>query len=235
MNLSSLLARLARPVHTSVALMWPEQIPADARDAMDEYASYGEPLEIGGQLAQQSTRETCGAMALLVSRALTDAVFAERVANEGIAVVEHALFAELRRGALGPVGWPHRYGTPPWTLAKAMGPYLQTPVDTTTERGKAIIQWIYHATGMGMPVPLYTGGDLAGGLKRAVPRHVVLAMPGGGLTPEGIPELAIYNPGTGYVYRVPIFAMAERRKPLSAFGHWTHLVWAVLPTSEGVQ
>lgn len=230
MNLSSLLSRLARPVYTPVALMWPEDIPADARDAMDEYATYGEPLEIGGQLAKQSTAHTCGAMVLLVSQSLSDPAVAERVASEGIDVVEKELYAELRRGALGPVGWPEKYGTPPWALAKAMGPYRHTPVATTTERGKAILQWVYHAAGMGVPVPLYTGGDLGGGVSRAVPRHVVLAMPGVGLTPEGIPEIRIYNPGTGYVYRVPIFAMAGRRKPLAAFGRWTHLVWAVLPT-----
>ncbi len=230
MNLSSLLARLARPVYTPVSFMWPEEIPADESDAMDEYASHGEPLRIAGELAKQSTQGTCGAMALLVARTLTDPAFAERIQDEGITSVEHSLYADLRRNALGPVAWPRNYGTPPWMLATAMpGRYLHTPVNTVTERGKAILQWVYHATGMGVPVPLYTGGDIAGGVQRAVPRHVVLAMPGSSLTPEGIPEISIYNPGTGYVYRVPIFAMAQRRKPLAAYGHWTHVVWAVLP------
>ena len=98
-------------MYTPVALMWPEDIPADARDAMDEYATYGEPLEIGGQLAKQSTAQTCGAMVLLVSQSLSDPAVAERVASEGIDVVEKDLYAELRRGALNHcsggcvVGW----------------------------------------------------------------------------------------------------------------------------------
>ncbi|MDP9805789.1 hypothetical protein J2S70_000371 [Trueperella bonasi] len=233
LNLSALLSRLARPLHTPVAFAWPEQIPTEAQCTMDEYASHGEPLRVGGELARQTTGQTCGAMVLLVARSLGEPQLAQRVEREGIGVVEEELYRELRRAALGPLTWPRALGTPPWALAKAMG-YAHTPIDTATERGKSALQWVYHATGMGIPVPLYTGGDLGSGPQRAIPRHVVLALPGGGLTPDGIPEILIYNPGTGYVYRVPIFAMAQRTTPLAAFGRWPHLVWAVLPTKGEV-
>lgn len=232
MNLSTILARLARPVVSPIQFSWPEHFTAEDWFADD---AVGVPLEVGGHRLTQSTPRTCGAMVVLVARMLSDSALRERIELEGPAGAEAEIYAELRRGALGPLTWPAAYGSPPWQVAKALTAiareggrdvsYTATPVDADTERGHAILQWIWHAAGVGLPVPVFTGGELTEGLARAVPRHVVLVMPAA----DTSPELSIYDPGSGSVYRVPIFSMAQRSTPLPAFGHWTRLVWAVLP------
>ncbi|QOQ38492.1 hypothetical protein [Trueperella pecoris] len=232
MYLSQLLARLAPQVHTPIQFSWPDGFVAEEWFEDD---TAGEPLTVGGTLLRQSSRRTCGAMVALVSRMIMEEDF--RIGLRNIHDVEARLFRDLRRGGFGPISWPASLGTPPWRLAHMLSArahawegvpaasYQSMPVDTGTDSGKAVLQWVWHAVGVGLPVPLYTGGDIRGGLSRAVPRHVVLALP----AKDDSPELSIYDPGSGYVYRVPIFSMAQRSTPLPAFGHWTHLTWAVLP------
>lgn len=230
MNLSTILARLARPVVTPIQFSWPDDFVAEDWFADD---AAGEPY--GGRRLAQSTGQTCGAMVVLAAGMLFDPLLRERVEREGPERAEAEIYAQLRRRALGPLTWPAAFGSPPWAVAREMTAiarqagydvtYVSTPVDTDTERGRAILQWAWHAAGVGLPVPLFTGGDLAEGVARAVPRHVMLALPAA----DDSPELSIYDPGSGSVYRVPIFSMAQRSTPLPAFGHWTRLVWAVLP------
>ncbi|WHU56406.1 hypothetical protein [Trueperella pyogenes] len=232
MNLSAILARLAPPVVTPIQFSWPQDYVAE--DWFTDDAE-GEPLTVGGRLLRQSSPRTCGAMVAVVSRMLMEEDFRARLRN--VHDVEAGLYRDLRRDAVGPISWPACLGTPPWRLAHMLSAHAQRwpgvpavsyrsiPVDTGTDSGKAILQWVWHAVGVGLPVPLYTGGDISGGLSHAVPRHVVLALP----ATDDAPELSIYDPGTGHVYRVPIFSMAQRSTPLPAFGHWTHLAWAVLP------
>ncbi|MFP7696559.1 hypothetical protein [Trueperella sp. LYQ143] len=249
-NLAALLSRVAPPVTSSVAMGWP-QIRDPSTDAafaaMDEYASYGVPMQIGGYTLRQSTPYTCGAMVVLLARYLCDTDFRQHLdANpHRIAEYEVEIFDQIRRNQQGIRLWPRRWGSPPWLLAQTMSNilaqcsdspdgkqtrvcYWDRPVAPHTELGHTIVDWILHATCCGYPIPLYTGGDLRSGVRAAIPRHVVLALPGAGTTPEGIPEIAIYDPASGKIYRVPIYALADRETPLAAFGHWTHIVWAVL-------
>jgi hypothetical protein len=80
------------------------------------------------------------------------------------------------------------------------------------------------ALARGIPVPIYAGGDTAGGVGAAVPRHVVLVLPGG---PDG--AYLVYEPGTGAIHAVPRDVLWSGVRPLAALGRWTHVVWALLP------
>lgn len=66
-------------------------------------------------------------------------------------------------------------------------------------------------------------------MKRAVPRHVVLAIPGEPYGEDAMPQMRIFDPASGNIHAVPLLAMMDRSRPLAAFGGWTHVVWAVLP------
>ena len=86
------------------------------------------------------------------------------------------------------------------------------------------------AAAAGVPVPLYTGGDLAGGPSTAVPRHVVL------LTAVRDGLATLYEPSSGGLHAVPARALDapldapdERAALRAALGGWPHVVWALLP------
>jgi hypothetical protein len=145
--------------------------------------------------------------------------------------------------ALGPVPWPGALGTPPWTAAReARFPgvrYRSVPVADTTARGRALLTSVHGATLAGVPVPLYTGGDLGRGVTTAVPRHVVLAVPPPaaaahrGHDDAGRPVLHLYDPASGRVYPVLVEELLGREVPHPALGGWTHVVWVVLPEPVG--
>ncbi|MGC5629407.1 hypothetical protein ACPYO6_14330 [Georgenia sp. Z1344] len=141
--------------------------------------------------------------------------------------------------ALGVADWPDSLGTPPWAAAReARFPgvrYRWTPVDDRSERAAHVLAAVHSATLAGLPVPLYTSGDLGGGLGKAVPRHVVLARPaqdrgsGPGLDASGAPALTIYDPSRGLDHLVPVADLLARSTPLKALGSWSHVVIALLP------
>ncbi|MGC5615649.1 hypothetical protein [Georgenia sp. Z1491] len=143
------------------------------------------------------------------------------------------------RRALAIADWPDRLGTPPWAAARvARFPgvrYRWTPVDDRSERGAQVLAAVHSATLAGVPVPLYTSGDLGGGLGVAVPRHVVLALPavdrgsGRGVDDSGAPVLTIYEPSRGLDHQVPVADLLARSVPLKALGSWSHVAWALLP------
>jgi hypothetical protein len=201
---------------------------------------------------------SCGAMSLLVLAAAGDPVLAawlttgvrvgstpppelaratrEDLAAPGVAgrvaVAERLLFARARSHAIGPLPWPAAIGTPPWTAAREARfrgvRWTHTAVhDADVARTRAVLETVRRATELGIPVPLYTGGDAAKGLATAVPRHVVLAVPSS-RPKQG--ELRIYEPSGGRVHAVAVDALLARRRSMPALGHWSHVVWAVLPT-----
>jgi hypothetical protein len=150
------------------------------------------------------------------------------------------------RHAIGPVGWPEGLGTPPWTAARqARFPgvtYRVAPVDDRTARGAAVLAAVHAATTAGIPVPLYTSGDLGRGLRFAVPRHVVLALPqapdddAGTSRPSahpGAPSLTIYEPSRGLTHVVALADLLARAAPLRALGSWSHVAAALLPRPVG--
>lgn len=148
------------------------------------------------------------------------------------AAAQGAMQQATSRHALGFLSWPTALGTPPWTAARhARFPgvrYSHRPVDDgDAETMERLARWLLASVGRGVPVPLYTGGDLLRGISSAVPRHVVLAVPPGPEDPAG--TVAIYEPSRGQVHAVSVAELAARRDPHAALGGWTHVCWAVLP------
>ncbi|MPV87371.1 hypothetical protein GB882_01725 [Georgenia ruanii] len=167
------------------------------------------------------------------------AATAHPTAATRLAAAQQHLKRRTSARALGPVPWPGRLGTPPWTAAReARFPgvrYRSVPLDDASPRATALLASAHKATLAGVPVPLYTGGDLRRGLASAVPRHVVLAVPPPaaaahrGHDDAGRPVLHLYEPAAGLVHEVPVAALLGRTEPHPALGGWTHVVWVVLP------
>lgn len=147
-----------------------------------------------------------------------------------LAAAERSVHEQSRRRSLAGWDWPRALGTPPWGAARSarfrgLG-YTHTPVDDhDVPAARQIVASIKAATQAGVPVPLYTGGDLSGGLTAAVPRHVVLALPYRNRTAA----LRIFEPSQGRVHHVGLDLLLARTRPHQALGGWSHLVWAVLP------
>ncbi|WP_110851813.1 hypothetical protein [Georgenia satyanarayanai] len=247
-QLTAPLAALSRPVRTPHATTGPVAV-ADAGEPAD-----GLPVLLGGARARQVDATTCGSAVLVMLAATGDPALAQWLetgqlpagprppevphedvpggAAERFAAAQQRVKAATGRRALGPLPWPAGLGTPPWTAAReARFPgvrYRVRPVDDTTEDGATVLGLVEAANRRGHPVPLYTGGDVRGGLAHAVPRHVVLAVP----PPSGaaVPgTLRIYEPSRGSVLTVPSADLLGRTEPLRALGGWTHVVAALLP------
>lgn len=132
------------------------------------------------------------------------------------------------RAVLGVLPWPAPFGTPPWGAARvARFPgvaYRAVLVDDTRPGEVArVLARAGRALDRGVPVPLYSGGDLGGGIAAAVPRHVVL------LTARTADGFTVYEPSSGRVHDVSADDLVVPPGPLDALGRWSHVAWAVLP------
>lgn len=156
-------------------------------------------------------------------------------ADERIAAAQWRIQRHSVKRGVGPAKWPKSLGTPPWTAARdARFPgvrYLHRAVSDRGARGEQMTSQLVNALRRGYPVLLYTGGDTRGGATTALPRHVVLAVPGSRprVTTDGDEVISIYEPSSGLVYEVPISELRDRTTPHPALGHWTHIQWLVLP------
>lgn len=151
------------------------------------------------------------------------------------AVPPHARFAPLQRvlkhrstaGALLGLPWPASLGTPPWGAARAarfpgVG-FHHLPLDDTDALHLAsVLDAAGRALAAGVPVPVYSGGDVRRGASTAVPRHVVLVT---GRTDDGY---VVWEPGAGRRVTVSRTELVSGR-PQPALGGWSHLAWALLP------
>lgn len=149
-------------------------------------------------------------------------------AGHRLAALQRSVKRASTRRALGPLPWPAALGTPPWGAARTarFAGLAWTHVlvdDTDAGLVDAVLDRADTALAAGVPVPVYTGGDLRGGLAAAVPRHVVL------LVPAHAPGYAVLEPGRGVVHRVDRTVLARPRGPHPALGGWSHVCWAVLP------
>ncbi len=223
------------------------------------------PVTLGGAPARQVDQTTCGSAVLLMLAATGDPVLARwledgslpsdlpphRVpveippgaaaagAADRLAAAQQHIKSRTGARALGPLEWPPALGTPPWTAAReARFPnvrYRSVPVDDGGAKGAALLTSVHGATMAGVPVPLYTGGDLGRGVTTAVPRHVVLAVPPPAEAPHrghdeaGNPVLHVYDPSAARVHRVPVAELLDRRDPHPALGGWNHVCWVLLP------
>ncbi len=131
--------------------------------------------------------------------------------------------------ALWPLSWPPSLGTPPWGAASAARfaglRFRAEMVDDGDRPGTS--RQLARAAGAltaGIPVPLYSGGDLGGGVATAAPRHVVL------LTGFTAPDMfAVYEPGHGLSASISREEILAPGGPHRALGGWSHVTWIVLP------
>lgn len=162
-----------------------------------------------------------------VLRALADAPREAR-----FAAVQRVLKTRTSRRAVLGAPWPPRFGTPPWTAARTarfLGvPYGHQPLDDTDRAHlDGVLDRVSRAVALGVPVPLYSGGDTSRGWGTALPRHVVLAVAADDTA------LHVWEPGAGAVVVAPrAELMAGRRH--AALGHWSHLVWVLPPRLPGL-
>ncbi|SDS72909.1 hypothetical protein SAMN04489860_2221 [Paraoerskovia marina] len=132
--------------------------------------------------------------------------------------------------------WPRALGIPPWGLAREAryGPvrYRHQVVADDTPRGRRALLALADWARVGVPVPLYVGGDTRGGAARAVPRHVVLLVDVTG--PVGRATWHLYEPSSGamtsvreeHVLGAGREALAARRR---AWGGWWRIAWMLVP------
>jgi hypothetical protein len=208
-------------------------------------------LRLGTAAARQTDGTTCGSAVLAMLAAAGDPTLAywlvtgDRVAGHepvelrgvddvaGPAGRFGALQEALKRRSnarslFGLLPWPPALGTPPWGAARVArypGVAYRSVLVDDTRPGETtrVLARAGRALDRGVPVPLYTGGDLSGGLASAVPRHVVLLT---GRTAEGY---AVYEPSSGRLHDVASADLVVPHGPLAALGHWSHVAWAVLP------
>ncbi|MFC8597725.1 hypothetical protein [Isoptericola sp. NPDC057191] len=151
------------------------------------------------------------------------------------AALQRELHLRATRTAWRLPTWPGALGTPPWGAAR-VARYGRVRYTHRVVGGRAardVLAAALTAAARGVPVPLYTGGDLARGAATAVPRHVVL------LTAVRDGLATLYEPSSGRLHAVPVRALAApdgraRRGPdgevlRRALGGWPHVVWALLP------
>ncbi|GAB2457180.1 hypothetical protein [Xylanimonas ulmi] len=185
--------------------------------------------------ARQIDETTCGAAVLTALAMAGDPRLALRVARD-----PQRQFAALQRRAhracareLPP--WPRRYGTAPWAaaaVARFAGVRYTHRVVGAGERGAAVLAAAVAAAASGVPVPLFSGGDLGGGWQTAAPRHVVLLVDA---RDEAGGVVRLYEPSSATAHTVPTSALLapeqarERGALTAALGAWPHVVWALLP------
>lgn len=214
-------------------------------------ASGTDVLRLGTAAARQSDGTTCGSSVLAMLAAAGDPTLAywlvtgrtlagyrpPEIDGIGDAAGPAVRFGDLQdalqhrsnaRAVLGLLPWPPALGTPPWGAAQvARFPgvaYRSVLVDDTRSAEVAVVlARAARALDRGVPVPLYTGGDLAMGLATAIPRHVVL------LTARTADGFSVYEPSTGRLLALTTDEMTSPRGPVPALGGWSHVCWALLP------
>ncbi|QJW37295.1 hypothetical protein [Cellulosimicrobium protaetiae] len=214
------------------------------------------PVELGGDRAQQTDATTCGSAVLGLLAAVGDPVLAlwlatglrpgdapgsgRRPWTGGAArfgELQRAVKRRTNRAALGPLPWPAALGTPPWGAARTAR-YADVRYGERVVRGRSgsgdpepEVRAALVAAARGVPVPLFTGGDLALGIETAVPRHVVLLA----LADAQLRRCQVYEPSTGTVHDLETGALLDGRhtpEVRRALGGWPHVCWALLPSGR---
>lgn len=149
---------------------------------------------------------------------------------ERFRTLQQTLKRRTNRRALGPLPWPAALGTPPWGAARTARHADVRFVDRVVAGPGAerVVEAALAAAARGVPVPLFTGGDLALGLATAVPRHVVLLTD----ADAGAGWCRVYEPSSGTLRTVAAGALLDgARVPAvrRALGGWPHVCWALLP------
>lgn len=254
-QLTAPAAALSRPIRTRALPDRAEATgPTAAAGAVPD--AEGLPVWLGTARAQQRDATSCGSAVLVMLAATGDPGLARwldtgrlpdgprppEIPADGapgasdaagrFAAAQAHVQERTRHRALGPVPWPTGLGTPPWTAAReARFPGVRYRVrvfDDAADQAATVLGLVEAATLRGHPVPFYVGGDVRGGITRALPRHVVLAVP----PPRGTGlggALQIYEPAAGSVFSVHPGELLDRREPHPALGGWTHVMMVLLP------
>jgi hypothetical protein len=206
--------------------------------------------------AQQVDASTCGSAVLAMVALAGDARLALRLARaadpaSAFAALQHSVKRATNRTAGGIPAWPGNLGTPPWGAARVAryGPVRFTHRVVSHRRSGGDGAWdaVLESVRAGVPVPLFTGGDLRQGWRTAVPRHVVLLAAvtrGGAGRREDVAR--VYEPSSGTLHAVPFGVLGEvdandapgretevvRAARLAALGGWPHVTWALLPSGR---
>lgn len=166
------------------------------------------------RLAQPDQR-SCGATCLVLARVLADEAYAELLASTPSRFRDEVL--AMHRRVTGPADvrgraqlpWPRALGTPPWAVARQLGPAYRTRAVLPHRREPAYDALIAALTRG--PVALYAGN-------RRLPRHVVLVVGG---DPA---RLEVFDPATGRLRDVRRAAFTGGRLQLSGW----HVPWLVV-------
>jgi hypothetical protein len=191
----------------------------------------------------QQSPVTCGSACLTVARMLVNPIFARWIlsgqgprgdAPEGATEAER--FAAYEKVVMGRtnrlvaaggrlnVPWPRALGTPPWGARKELefgaarrgtDYRLEVLRPLWRRRLRRAYGRLLELVADGEPALLYVGSA-------ALPRHVVLVLPG-----DGDSTLDVYDPGTGMVGSLDEGSFAARRLMLSG---WDVPWFAVQPT-----
>lgn len=156
------------------------------------------------------------------------ALLAGAPAERRFAALQRVLKRRSTERALLGLPWPGVFGTPPWGAARvARFPgvaYHHEPLDDTDRAVlSGVLDAVVEAATAGIPVPLYSGGDTARGLRTAAPRHVVLVVG------SGARGLRVFEPGAGRVLTVSKAVLLAGGRPQPALGGWQHLTWVLQP------
>lgn len=207
----------------------------DPLDRAVPRSSGDSPLVLGSRAARQVDPTTCGSAVLALLAAAGDPLVAWGLAtaNDPSArfdALQLAVKQTTNRHACGVLPWPHALGTPPWAAARharfADVVYSSRPVDDARPAGRRVIVAALAAAARGVPVPLYTGGDLRTGWSTAIPRHVVL------LTATDGDRCTIYEPSGGRLHHVPAAGLVDPGESVRAALGWPRVCWALLPAGR---
>lgn len=210
------------------------------------------PLTVAGVPARQVDGTTCGSAVLALLAAAGDPVLAlwlrtgttagatdpraARAGDDDPAAaaarwerLQRLVKRRTARRSLGPFPWPAGLGTPPWGAARTAryADVRYTHRVVGGAHGRVVLDAAVRAAARGVPVPLFTGGDLSGGLAAAVPRHVVLLT-----AVDAHGRCRVYEPSSGTVHRLDagrLGAGATDPAVRRALGGWPHVVWTLLP------
>jgi hypothetical protein len=218
------------------------------------------PLELAGDPARQTDATTCGSAVLGLLAAAGDPVLALWLATglhpgddpgpgrrswaggaARFGELQQAVKRRTNHAALGPLPWPAALGTPPWGAARAAR-YADVRYDERVVTGAGgdrspVVRAALVAAARGVPVPLFTGGDLALGVATAVPRHVVLlADADADAGPDTwARRCRVYEPSSGTVHDLDAGSLLDGvRSPEArrSLGGWPHVCWALLPADR---
>ncbi|NYJ02540.1 hypothetical protein HNR19_003238 [Nocardioides thalensis] len=151
------------------------------------------PDDLDAASLKQPDGFSCGATSVLVARLLWESGVAPADPGAEIQHLHRTLTAPQDSSGRAQVPWPRAFGTPPWSVARALSDLTGQEVETDAVRLSADRGYDELVSRVeSRPVAAYVGSFL-------LPRHVVLAY---GSTAGGN-AVRVFNPATGRRLTVP--------------------------------